>query len=240
MHDRISFDHFNAIAGRYAGSTQTLKPLYDAVRRELDARVAGKAVLDVGNGGIFPYDRTLAASVAVLDISPAMLARVPSEGVVKIVADARNMDACADESFDTVIFNLSLHHIAAGTATKTAAGVHQALSEGFRVLRPGGDMIVYEPVIYSALYALERALFRPIRRMLELAGVPMVFLQSRNSLTRHLASACGLSPMEIVVTAAPVSGWSDPLGGTFPGRILWPVALYPTRFELFRARKPRG
>ena len=239
MSDRLSVEHFDSIAGRYAGAAGTLKPLYDAVRSELDASVAGKAVLDVGNGGVFPYDRSLAASVTVLDISPAMLDRAP-EGVVKIVSDARSMAACRDESFDTVIFNLSLHHIAAGTLRETTAGVLQALREGFRTLRPGGDLIVYEPVLGPAPHALERALFRPARWLLERAGVPMVFFQSRESLTSLLASACGLAPEAVSVTPARVAGWSDPLGGTFPGLLLWPAALHPTRFALFRARKPHG
>lgn len=240
MRDRISHDHFNAIAERYAGSARTLKPLYDAARAILDGLVTGKDVLDVGNGGIFPYDRTLASSVTVLDLSPEMLERVPSEGVVKIVSDARSMDACADENFDTVLFNLSAHHIAGGTFEETAAGLSEVFAEGFRTLRPGGDLVVYEPVLSSGLYALQSFLFAPIRGMLKLAGVPMVFFQSRTSLRRLLAEACGLTPAMIAVTPLRVSGWSDPLGGTFPGLLLLPTALYPTRFELFRAGKPRG
>jgi SAM-dependent methyltransferase len=194
----------------------------------------------VGNGGIFPYDKTLASAVAVLDISAEMLGRTPSDGVRKILADARAMKDCADESFDVVLFNLSLHHIAADSYAKTEAGLCLALAEGWRTLRPGGDLIVYEPVLGSVLHALEKVLFRPVRTALALAGVPMVFFQSRASLKRLLAEAGGLKPAAIAVSAPPVSGWSDPLGGTFPGRILLPTALYPTRFELFRARKPRG
>lgn len=240
MHDQISADHFNSIAARYAGSLETLKPLYEAVREELNGLVAGKSVLDVGNGGIFPYDRTLALTVTVLDISPEMLKKVPSEGVRKIVSDARDMKDCEDESFDVVIFNLSLHHIAADTLDATQEGLRGALAEGWRTLRPGGDLIVYEPVLGCALHALGRGLFRPVRAALALAGVPMVFFQSRASLKRLLAEASGLKPAAVSVAAAPVTGWSDPLGGTFPGYLLLPTALYPTRFELFRARKLRG
>jgi SAM-dependent methyltransferase len=239
MHDQISIDHFDSIAARYAGSVEALKPLYDAVREELNGLVAGKSVLDVGNGGIFPYDRSLASSVTALDISEEMLKRIP-EGVRKICSDARDMKACEDESFDVVIFNLSLHHIAAGTLDATQEGLRRALAEGWRTLRPGGDLIVYEPALGSALHALGRALFRPVRAALALAGVPMVFFQSRASLTRLLAEAGGLEPAAVSVTAAPVTGWSDPLGGTFPGHLLLPTALYPTRFELFRVTKPRG
>ena len=192
--------------------------------------------------GQFNLGLACAASlVAATALTPnPSTAQVLSDGIVKIVSDARRMDACADESFDVVLFNLSLHHIASGGAAETEAGVRAALSEGWRTLRPGGDLIVYEPVLGPRLHALERFLFRPIRTALELAGVPMVFFQSRASLRRHLAAACGLAPAEIAVMPLNVSGWSDPLGGTFPGLILLPVALYPTRFELFRAKKPRG
>lgn len=233
MIDRISIDHFDAIAGRYAASPATLKPLYDAVRGELNGLIAGRTVLDVGNGGIFPYDRTRAASVAVLDLSPEMLKRVPGD-VRAILADARDMKPCADGSFDVVLFNLSLHHIAALTAEETEAGIDRALAEAWRALRPGGDLLVYEPVLSPLLYALARALFGPARALLALAGVPMVFLQSREALRRRLARA---SRSRVEVSDAPVSGWSDPLGGTFPGLVMIPVALYPTRFALFRATK---
>lgn len=236
MTDRISIAHFDAIAGRYAASTETLEPLYEAVRADLNGLIAGRAVLDVGNGGIFPYDRARAASVAVLDISAEMLKRVP-EGVRTILADARDMTPCADESFDVVLFNLSLHHIAAATPAKTEEGISLALAEAWRTLRPGGELLVYEPVLSPLLYVLARALFRPARALLSLAGVPMVFLQSRAALRRRMERA---TRSRVEVSEAPVTGWSDPLGGTFPGVVMVPVALYPTRFALFRATKPHG
>lgn len=236
MPDRITIDHFDAIAGRYAASATTLEPLYEAVRDGLNGLIAGRAVLDVGNGGIFPYDRARAASVAVLDISPEMLKRVPGD-VRAILADARDMKPCADGCFDVVLFNLSLHHIVSRTAEATEAGIARALAEAWRTLRPGGDLLVYEPVLSPRLHALARALFRPARALLALAGVPMVFLQSREALRRRLELASG---SRIEVLDAPVTGWSDPLGGTFPGLVMVPVALYPTRFALFRATKPHG
>lgn len=233
MIDRISIDHFDAIAGRYAASTETLEPLYEAVRADVNGLIAGRAVLDVGNGGIFPYDRARAASVAVLDLSAEMLKRVP-EGVRTILADARDMKPCADASFDVVLFNLSLHHIAARTAEETEAGISRALAEAWRTLRPGGDLLVYEPVLNPSLYALARGLFRPARALLSLLGVPMVFLHSRDALRRRIEGATG---SRVEARRASVTGWSDPLGGTFPGLVMIPVALYPTRFALFRAAK---
>ncbi len=230
MSDALSRLHFDAIAGRYAGATGALDPLYDAVRGELDAAVAGKDVLDVGSGGIFAYDPHLAASVTSLDLSPAMLARVPA-GVAAVSADARDMRPLADESFDVALFSLSLHHVVGDTLTETEDGQADALAEAFRVLRPGGRLIVYEPVLSPALFALERALFRAYAALFALAGVPPVYFRSRASLKR-------LADFEVI--APRVTGWVDPLSGTFPGLLYLPIAVFPTKYELFLSSKPRG
>ena len=228
--DPLSRSHFNAIAGRYAGATGALDPLYDAIRPELINAVTGKDVLDVGSGGIFPFDRRLAASVTSLDLSPEMLARVPM-GVAAVTADARDMRPLSDSSFDTVLFSLSLHHVVGRSLAQTEEGQALALAEAFRVLRPGGRLIVYEPVLSPALFALERALFRATSALFALAGVPPVYFRSRASLKR-------LADFEVIVPR--IEGWVDPLSGTFPSSLRLPIAAFPTRYELFLARKPLG
>ena len=184
----------------------------------------------MGSAGIFAYDRRLAASVTSLDLAPEMLARVPA-GVATLVADARDMSLLPDRSFDMVLFSLSLHHVVGGSLAETEAGQAAAVAEAFRVLRPGGRLFVYEPVLSAGLFALERALFRPCAALFALAGVPPVYFRSRASLKR-------LADFEVVVPR--VTGWVDPLSGTFPGLLHLPVAVFPTRYELFIARKARG
>lgn len=230
MSDALSRPHFDAIAPGYAGATGALEPLYAAVRPVLDAEIAGKDVLDVGSGGVFPFDRRLARSVTSLDLSPAMLARLP-DGVAGVVADARDMSPLDDGSFDVVLFSLSLHHVVDGGVAGTEAAQSAAVSEAMRVLRPGGVLLVYEPVLSPALFALERLLHPVTSALFALAGVPPVYFRSRASLLR-------LADFE--ATAPRVTGWVDPLSGTFPGLLRLPVASFPTRYELFAARKPLG
>lgn len=230
MSDTLSRPHFDAIAGSYAGATGALDPLYAAIRGELDAAVAGKDVLDIGSAGIFAYNYRLAASVTSLDLSPLMLERVPA-GVRAVAADARDMHPLGDASFDVAFFGLSLHHVVGNTLAETEAGQKKALAEAFRVLRPGGQLIVYEPVLSFALHATERALYRFFSALISLAGVPPVYLRSRASLMR-------LADFEVVTPR--LTGWVDPLSGTFPGFLYLPIAIFPTRYELFLTKKPHG
>ena len=236
MHDHLSVGHFDSIAHRYAGSTGGLDALYDAVRPELDRLLAGRDLLDVGGGGSPAYDPAGPRSVTMLDVSARMLERAPA-GVRTILADARDMTPCADASYDAALFSLSAHHIASHAAGETDDGLRAAFAEGWRVLRPGGLLLVYEPVLGPVLHAAGRAAFPLVRAALSSIGAPMVHFQSRASLRGLLETVCGTP---VAVSRMPVKGWSDPLGGVLPGVVRMPLALYPTRFELFRAEKPRG
>lgn len=215
---------FERLARRYAGAEGGLDPLYEAARARLDALVAGRDVLDVGGGGALPYDAAAAASVTALDLSPAMLARLPAGRARPVLGDARELGAFADASFDVALFNLSLHHV---------EGAERALSEAWRVLRPGGGLAVHEPVAAPALrhpLAAAAALLRAL-------GGGAVRLRTRAELASLMGAAAGRPACDVVVERLEPRGWADPLGGTFPGLLRLPLRLHPTRFELLVLRK---
>lgn len=221
--------HFDRLAGHYAGGHGGLDPLYAAARPRLDALVRGRDVLDVGGGGVIPYDAASAASVTALDLSEAMLARLPAGRARAVRGDARALPFDA-ASFDLVLFNLSLHHV------EGADGGAAALAEAWRVLRPGGDLAVHEPVagpLGTRLLGLGSAL-------LSLLGGGPVRLRSRAALAALMARPGGRPASDVAAVPLAPRGWSDPLGGTFPGLLRLPLWLHPTRFELLVLRKPHG
>lgn len=218
--------HFDHIAHRYAGASGGLDAVYAAARPELAGRCAGKDVLDVGGGGVLAPGLETAASVTALDLSCAMLERLPP-AVRRVRGDARDLSVLGGARFDVVLFNLSLHHV---------EGAEGALAQAWGALRPGGELLVHEPLLPPALAALAR----PAGALLSSLGGGHVRLRTRRDVAASLSAASGRPASEVAALRFAARGWSDPLGGSFPGLLKLPLALHPTRFELLSLRKPHG
>jgi ubiquinone/menaquinone biosynthesis C-methylase UbiE len=93
------------------------------------------SILDIGGGGDGIIGRLMGARVVSIDVNPGELARVDNPSL-KIVMDARCM-LFADQSFATATAFFSLMYM---SAEDQAA----ALAQTYRVLRPGGLMLVWD------------------------------------------------------------------------------------------------
>ena len=62
--------HFDAISDRYEKAAESWTCIYRQIEAFVNPLLPDKIVLDIGNGGYFPYDVDLALRVSVLDISP--------------------------------------------------------------------------------------------------------------------------------------------------------------------------
>lgn len=106
------------------------------------AGLDGKDVLEVGcgRGRISAYLAGRPRSFAAVDPDPDAIdeARMTIPDVAFSVSSGEALDF-PDESFDVVLFTLSLHHQEAATA----------LDEARRVVRMGGRVVVLEPVAFS-------------------------------------------------------------------------------------------
>jgi demethylmenaquinone methyltransferase/2-methoxy-6-polyprenyl-1,4-benzoquinol methylase len=130
-----AFDHFAAIAPLYARVTYSKASLM----REIAALPASGRLLDVGGGTgrVSSAIRDLVDEVVIADVSFGMLDKADRSSLKPVCGGSEKLPF-ADGSFERVIMVDALHH-----------AIHHADSarEMFRVLKPGGLLVIEEPDI---------------------------------------------------------------------------------------------
>ena len=130
-----AFDHFALIAPIYARVTYSKK---DVMREVAKLPVQGK-LLDVGGGTgrVASAIGDMVDEITLADESFGMLANSPRDSFQSVCGGSESLPF-ADESFERVIMVDALHHVADHSHTAR---------EMFRVLKPGGVLVIEEPDI---------------------------------------------------------------------------------------------
>jgi ubiquinone/menaquinone biosynthesis C-methylase UbiE len=130
----MKFDHFSLIAGLYNRTSQFIPA--QALLEILDLQPDG-LLLDAGGGTgrVAQALRKMVREVLVLDTSRGMLRYASSKGLVAICAEAEQLPFGSDV-FNYIIMMDALHHL---------ASQRMAASEFWRVLAPGGKIVIIEP-----------------------------------------------------------------------------------------------
>jgi ubiquinone/menaquinone biosynthesis C-methylase UbiE len=139
----LVFDHFDLIAPFYDRAIRfsRLEPMLRFVSLPADV-----LLLDAGGGtgrvaaALRPYVR----EVLVVDASFGMLCQARRKGLTGVVAPTERLPF-ADATFERIIMIDTLHHVA-----------HQGetVSELWRVLKPGGRLVIEEPDVRTWLVKL--------------------------------------------------------------------------------------
>lgn len=226
---------FDSIAPSYAKVSESWASIYNQIGKLITPLVRGKVVLDIGNGGHFPYDTNLPARVIALDISQEMLNRIQNPRVEKIIGDARDLSGIEDASVDVVLFFLSIHHMNGRNLKETYEVLDRVLSSAERKLKKGGKLIIAEPTLKNFLFLTEKIFFQALSWFLNSKKVGMIFFHHPDILAAHLSKIFKSAPEKHFL---PIRGWVDPMGGSFPGVFKIPGWSCPTRYYLFIADKP--
>jgi ubiquinone/menaquinone biosynthesis C-methylase UbiE len=130
-----AFDHFDLIAPIYSRVTYSKTE----VMREVASLPVRGHLLDVGGGTgrVASAIRGLVDDVTIADVSFGMLKEAPRPDLRPVCGYSESLPF-ADESFERVIMVDALHHV--------VDHVHSA-REMFRVLKPGGMLVIEEPDI---------------------------------------------------------------------------------------------
>jgi len=130
-----AFDHFAAIAPLYARVAYSKT----SIMRELAVLPVNGRLLDVGGGTgrVSSAIRDLVDEVVIADVSFGMLDKADRSSLKPVCGGSESLPF-ADDSFERVIMVDALHHV-----------IHHAdsASEMFRVLKPGGLIVIEEPDI---------------------------------------------------------------------------------------------
>jgi ubiquinone/menaquinone biosynthesis C-methylase UbiE len=209
---------------------------YKRIRQSINDGIAGCGnLLDIGNGGVFDYDTTLADSIVAIDLflDTLPVAAAPPGNVTFKTGSALDVPE-PDASFDAVLMVMLLHHLVGKTIAQSLTNMTRALSEALRVLKPGGKLVIVESCVPKWFYLFENAVFPAASFFIERAISHPPTLQYPSSLIASILRQ--VAPGNLEVLRIQKGMWVLQYGFKFPS-ILTPVC--PFRFCLTKANGPK-
>jgi SAM-dependent methyltransferase len=131
---------------------QERMPYYGYIRLMVTREIAGQnRVLDIGNGGFFNYDTTLARAVTAVDL---FVKDGPGPTPNTVFKSGSILDLpFADGSFDCCLLQNVLHHVTGNSVKENRRNLKRCLEEMFRCTAPGGKAVLLESTVPPWFYA---------------------------------------------------------------------------------------
>jgi SAM-dependent methyltransferase len=159
------------------------------VERELRGE---KQVLDVGNGGFFNYDTSIAEHVTAVDL---FLKNGPGPFPNTTFREGSLLSLpFPDNSFDCIILQNVFHHVTGQTVTENHQNLYQGMQELYRCTRTGGKAVIIESTVGYLFYGFETIAFQPLLAI-KRGGHPVTFQFTARQLIVN-AKRCGFQVEE--------------------------------------------
>lgn len=212
----VDFFDNNPIYRRYVQEFEVYKYSSLAINQTLNAGI--EELLDIGNGGIINYDASKIRNITALDLFFDEN-QTPEYPNVKFKKGSALDIPFENERFDMVLMQNLLHHVIGKSVRESKEMMRKVLSESYRVLKPGGRLLIIESTVPSWFYSIETVLFSLFVRFNPLKH-PATF-QYTQEYIKEIAEQLGFSLLEYV--NIPKGKYIIQLGFKFPS------ALTPVR-----------
>jgi SAM-dependent methyltransferase len=134
---------------------------YKTLHQFISNEVAGVSeLLDIGNGGVFDYDTSRVGSITAIDL---FLGELPPDVVAKYFPqNCRLIQGSAlalpegDGKFDMVLMVMLIHHLTSTDWRSSWDNARLALDEAWRVLKPGGRLLIVESCVPWWFFRFEK------------------------------------------------------------------------------------
>jgi ubiquinone/menaquinone biosynthesis C-methylase UbiE len=124
----------------------------------------GQRVLDVGCGPVLPYEKPADTFVIGLDASYESI-RANSSVDLRVYGSALEVPL-PDRSVDVVLAYYAVHHITGQTLAENRRRLELAFRELARVVKPGGDVLVFEVSPWRPVWLAERLFWNAAKSVL--------------------------------------------------------------------------
>lgn len=152
----------------YSAGVQNLDT-YVTLKHYINNTIKGiDYLLDIGNGGVFDYDVSIVPRIVGLDLFLDKLPpsyKCPSNVTLK-TGSALDIPE-PNNHFDGVIMVMLIHHLIGKTVKASIHNVEKAIEEAYRVLKPGGKMIIVESCVPKWFYYFEKLVFPLAERLID-------------------------------------------------------------------------